>query len=180
MFGSINLVDVLSEVPDEIKPIIGTLYYHRFTRAKLLISDLGNYVVRELQKPFYACSYLGPAMTEGKARGIFTALDIFLTAHGYYHSLGSEVQALLQTAREVAFSNEGFISLRENALALGNAADVQQAFDAYMDLRAAGQPTCFYCDRPVDEDGADTSTEYGVLFGCDGDWRLFGNPDSYI
>ena len=176
--ANFNLENVLPEVPEEIKPVIGALYYHQLARAKLLISDFVNYIVRELQEPFYPD--LGLAMAEEKARGIFTALDTFLEAHGYYQPLGPEVQVLVQTAREVPFSKEGLPRLKEKALEMGNAPDVQQAFDTYMDLREAGQLTCFYCRKQLEEEGTDASTEFGVLFGCEKDWRRFGNPDSYI
>lgn len=175
---NLNLENILPEVPKEIKPIIGALYYHQLARAKLLISDLVNYIVRELLDP--VCPDPGLVMTAEKARGIITALDTFLAVHGYYQPLGPEVQALVQTAREVPFSKEGLFSLKEKALKMGNAPDVQQAFDTYMDIREAGQLSCFYCDKTVDEEGTDASTEFGVLFGCDEDWELFGNPDSYI
>lgn len=55
----------------EIKPVMGALHYGRMARAKLLITDLVQYVVREILEPLYPPL----VMTEQKARGVFRAIE---------------------------------------------------------------------------------------------------------
>lgn len=173
----LDLENILPEVPDEIKPIIGTLYYGNPARAKALISDLVRYVVREIEEPLYP----GLLMTEDKAWEVFTLLDTFLEVHGYYQQLGPEVKLLVQRGKDSSFSDQGdLLHLKEEAGQVEDAPEVQQALDAYTDSRRAGNLTCFYCDSSVDEGGTDSTTEVGVFFGCREDWRQFGNPDQYI
>lgn len=174
----LDLENILPEVPAEIKPIIGTLYYRNPARAKALISDLVRYVVREIEEPLF---YPGWLMTEDKARSVFTLLDTFLEAHGYYQQLGPELKQLVQRGKDSSFSGQDeLLHLKEEAGQVEETPEVQQALDAYTDNRRVGKLTCFFCDKPVDEGGTDSTTELGVFFGCRDDWRQFGNPDQYI
>lgn len=174
---NLNLESILREVPDEIKPVVGTLHYNNIPRAKLLISDLIRYVVRELRDPFYP--ELGLAMTEEKAQHIFAMLDTFLAAYGYYEQLGDPIERLVRAACEVSFSGENLVELEGEAERVWNSLEVQQASAAYMDAYQGGELTCFYCDKRIDIGGSDSSTEFGILWGCRDDWESFGNPDQY-
>lgn len=161
---NLNLESILREVPDEVKPIVGTLHYNNIPRAKLLVSDLVGYVVRELREPFYP--ELGLAMTEEKAQHIFTVLDTFLAVYGYYEQLGDTIEWLVRAAREASFSEGNLVELEGEAEQVWNSSEVQQAFAAYMDAYQGGDLTCFYCDKRIDIGGSDSSTEFGVLWSC--------------
>ena len=145
-------------------------------RAKLLIADLVQYVVKEMLEPPDDAA----PMPKEKARTLFVALDDFLAAHNHYEALGTEITQLMQTACTVRLRRDALSQLKAAAVRCGDMPDVQQAVNVYLDARQVGPVTCFFCDREVNEDGPDSSTEYGIFFGCDEDWPHFGNPDSYI
>ena len=39
---------------------------------------------------------------------------------------------------------------------------------------------CYFCDKQVDGEAGDCSTECGVFWGCDDCWPKWGNPDEGI
>ena len=41
----------------------------------------------------------------------------------------------------------------------------------------AGNLRCYFCDKAIDPDKDDCSTEYGVFYACGNCYPKWGNPD---
>lgn len=167
---------VFRETPAELIPIVGVLHYGKTVRAKILIAGLTHHFTERIEKPNDRLYRHLEIMTREKVHKIFNQLDKFLRSKDHYQALGSEVESLVTTSSKFTDTAE----LKPFYATIKSMPDVKNEEDAYLKARKRGHLTCFYCAREVYDEGGDSSSEYGIYYACDQDWRNFDNPDGYL